>query len=68
MARQAALPMTVVDTVGAGDGFVAGGSVPTRLRTTTQVGAHAGLGPGNWQSMPTRADLQVDDGADLVER
>jgi 2-dehydro-3-deoxygluconokinase len=42
--------------------------VPVRLRTGTQVGAYACLGPGDWESMPTRADLQVDDAADLVDR
>lgn len=74
--RQAAMPISPVDTVGAGDGFVAGylsevlagTGLPARLRTGTQVGAHACLGPGDWESMPTRADLMVDDGADLVDR
>lgn len=74
--RQAALPVPVVDTVGAGDGFVggylselvAGAPVPVRLRTATRVGAHACLGPGDWESMPRRSDLDVDTAADLVER
>ncbi len=74
--RQPAMPITPVDTVGAGDGFVggylsevlAGAPIPARLRTATQVGAHACLGPGDWESMPRRADLLVDDTADLVER
>jgi 2-dehydro-3-deoxygluconokinase len=74
--RQSAMAIVPVDTVGAGDGFVAGylneilagATVPARLRTGTQVGAYACLGPGDWESMPTRADLQVDDAADLVDR
>jgi 2-dehydro-3-deoxygluconokinase len=74
--RQAAMAIDPVDTVGAGDGFVAGylrellagAPVPVRLRTGTQVGAYACLGPGDWESMPTRADLQADDAADLVDR
>lgn len=74
--RQAAMPITPVDTVGAGDGFVAGylsevlarAPIPTRLRTATQVGAYACLGPGDWESMPRRSDLVVDQEADLVER
>lgn len=74
--RQAAMPVSPVDTVGAGDGFVAGylseilagAAVPARLRTGTRVGAHACLGPGDWESMPTRADLLIDDAADVVDR
>ncbi|WP_395727446.1 sugar kinase [Nakamurella sp.] len=74
--RQSAMPIEPVDTVGAGDGFVAGylseilagAPVPARLRTGTQVGAYACLGPGDWESMPTRADLQVDPAADAVDR
>lgn len=53
---QAAMAITPVDTVGAGDGFVAGylselladAPIQTRLRTATQVGAYACLGPGDW--------------------
>ena len=56
------MAITPVDTVGAGDGFVAGylselladAPIQTRLRTATQVGAYACLGPGDWESMPTR--------------
>lgn len=74
--HQAAMAIQPVDTVGAGDGFVAGylsevlagAAVPDRLRTGTQVGGHACLGPGDWESMPTRADLLADPAADAVDR
>jgi 2-dehydro-3-deoxygluconokinase len=74
--RRAAVAIDPVDTVGAGDGFVAGylcellagAPVPVRLRTGTQVGAYACLGAGDWESMPTRADLLVPDTGDLVDR
>lgn len=76
VASQPAMTISPVDTVGAGDGFVAGylseylagEPIQTRLRTGTQVGAYACLGPGDWESMPTRSDLLVDDGADVVDR
>ena len=74
--RRAAMPIDPIDTVGAGDGFVAGylsevlagAAVPARLLTGTQVGAFACLGPGDWESMPTRADLVIDPATDLVDR
>ncbi|HEX4056903.1 MAG TPA: sugar kinase [Galbitalea sp.] len=62
---QAALSITPIDTVGAGDAFVAGylaelisGSSPAeRLRTAAAVGAYACLHIGDWEGFPTRAEL-----------
>lgn len=55
-----------LDTVGAGDAFVAGylvelmagAALPARMRTAAACGAHACLGPGDWESMPTREQLR----------
>ncbi|WAC70290.1 sugar kinase [Microbacterium sp. SL75] len=65
-----------VDTVGAGDAFVAGflaglldGADPTgRLNLAVRCGAFACLGPGDWESAPRRADLALFDAADPVQR
>ena len=72
----AAVPIVAVDTVGAGDAFVAGylaewcESAPAsvRLATAVQAGAFACLGTGDWESLPTRADLAMLDRVDPVER
>lgn len=69
-------PITPVDTVGAGDAFVAGylvglldGLEPTgRLRQATRCGAFACLGPGDWESLPRRADLDAFGSGDPVIR
>jgi 2-dehydro-3-deoxygluconokinase len=58
-------PVTPVDTVGAGDAFVAGylaalidGAAPrARLEQACRCGAFACLGPGDWESLPHRAEL-----------
>jgi 2-dehydro-3-deoxygluconokinase len=71
-----ALPIHPVDTVGAGDAFVAGylaellvdAPVPKRLATAIRCGAFACLGPGDWESYPTRADLGLFEAADPVRR
>jgi 2-dehydro-3-deoxygluconokinase len=63
--RAAALPVAVVDPVGAGDAFVAGylsaivagGSVPDRLRTGNACGAAVCAVAGDWEGLPTRAEL-----------
>jgi 2-dehydro-3-deoxygluconokinase len=63
--RAAALPIAVVDPVGAGDAFVAGylsavvagGSVPDRLRTGNACGAAVCAAAGDWEGLPTRAEL-----------
>jgi 2-dehydro-3-deoxygluconokinase len=60
-----AVPMPVVDTVGAGDAFVAGylaetitGAEPARrLATAAAAGACAITVAGDWEGMPSRADL-----------
>ena len=60
-----ALPVTVVDAVGAGDAFVAGylselvagRPVPDRLRTGNACGGAVCGVPGDWEGLPTRAEL-----------
>jgi 2-dehydro-3-deoxygluconokinase len=74
--RQAAVPVQAVDTVGAGDAFVAGylaellhgEDVPQRLLTAVQAGAFACLVSGDWEGMPRRAELGLLDAADPVSR
>ena len=71
-----AIPVTPVDTVGAGDAFVAGylaellAGVPpqVRLELAVRAGAFACLGPGDWESLPTRDDLRLLDRTDPVSR
>jgi 2-dehydro-3-deoxygluconokinase len=63
--ERTAITVTPIDTVGAGDGFVAGYlaehlrelDVSTRLTTAVRVGAYACQVPGDWEGMPTRAEL-----------
>jgi 2-dehydro-3-deoxygluconokinase len=63
--RQDAVPVEVVDTVGAGDAFIAGylaerlagADIQTRLRTGALVGAWACTVRSDWQGLPTRRDL-----------
>jgi 2-dehydro-3-deoxygluconokinase len=62
-----ALPVRVVDPVGAGDAFVAGylaerlaGATPgDRLRTAVAAGAFAVTVPGDCEGLPSRADLEA---------
>jgi 2-dehydro-3-deoxygluconokinase len=69
-------PITPLDTVGAGDAFVAGYLVALldglpaadRLRQGARCGAFACLGPGDWESLPRRADLDAFDSGDPVIR
>ena len=77
LVEQAAIPLAaVVDTVGAGDAFVAGylaelasGSpVKQRLLTGVRTGAAACLHPGDWEGAATRDDLDRDLSADPVHR
>jgi 2-dehydro-3-deoxygluconokinase len=73
-----AVTVRVVDTVGAGDAFVAGwlveqiagADVETKLRTATACGAYACSVPGDWEGAPTRRDLEsmLHDQVDDVER
>ena len=63
--RQGAFRVSAVDTVGAGDAFVAGWlastvdgeDVDARLDTAIRCGALACLTEGDWEAAPTRADL-----------
>lgn len=74
--RREAIPITPVDTVGAGDAFVAGylaarldgASVDDRLRMGVRCGAFACLSPGDWEGLPRRSDLRLLEAADPVER
>jgi 2-dehydro-3-deoxygluconokinase len=60
-------PVTEVDPVGAGDAFAAGylgalldGAVPERrLADAALAGAFAVTVPGDWEGLPTRADLDL---------
>ena len=73
--RAGALPVAVVDPVGAGDAFVAGylsavvagGSVPERLRTGNTCGAAVCAAPGDWEGLPTRGELDDLDDSDVDE-
>ncbi|GAA3296064.1 sugar kinase [Arthrobacter citreus] len=65
--HQSAVSIDPVDTVGAGDAFVAGylaelmnGSAPAqRLELAVQTGAFACLAYGDWEGLPTRAELAL---------
>ncbi len=65
--RQPAVPIRVVDTVGAGDAFVAGylaeliagEDVETRLRTAVATGTFACLTSGDWEGLPKRSELAL---------
>jgi len=69
-----ALPVTVVDPVGAGDAFVAGyladrmaGATPSaRLRTAIATGAFAVTVPGDCEGLPRRAELAYPSGDDVL--
>ncbi|MEU4194926.1 sugar kinase [Kribbella sp. NPDC026611] len=62
-----ALPVTVVDSIGAGDAFVSGYlsatldglSAEARLDRATTSGAFCVTAYGDWESLPTRADLTL---------
>lgn len=64
---QSAIPVSAVDTVGAGDAFVAGylsewlagASVECRLQTGAACGAFACLTRGDWEGLPTRSELAL---------
>ncbi|MFT4122752.1 MAG: sugar kinase [Microbacteriaceae bacterium] len=74
--RVPAVPVSAVDTVGAGDAFVAGylaerlAGLPAaaRLATATRAGAAACLHPGDWEGAPTRAELAAGPWDDPVIR
>jgi 2-dehydro-3-deoxygluconokinase len=74
--RQPAVPVSVVDTVGAGDAFVAGylaelmeGRGPQeRLRTAAATGAFTCLVPGDWEGFPRRHELALLEAKEPVSR
>ena len=74
--EQAAPAVAVVDTVGAGDAFVAGylaelmnGADPReRLRTATAAGAFAVTVSGDWEGMPDRGALAALESTEPVIR
>lgn len=74
--EQDAVRITPVDTVGAGDAFVAGylaerlAGLPAadRLRTAVRTGAFACLNTGDWEGYARRAELTLLDGGDPVTR
>jgi 2-dehydro-3-deoxygluconokinase len=65
-----------VDTVGAGDGFVAGylaeylrgEDVATRLATAVTVGAYVCLSSGDWEGLPRRSELATLGASEPVSR
>jgi 2-dehydro-3-deoxygluconokinase len=65
--HQKALPVTVVDSIGAGDAFVSGYlsatldnlPIPARLERGTACGAFCVGAFGDWESLPTREDLTL---------
>ncbi|QCP00064.1 sugar kinase [Arthrobacter sp. 24S4-2] len=73
---QPAVPVTVVDTVGAGDAFVAGylaalieGADPAaRLRRAATVAAFSCLNDGDWEGLPRQEDLHLLETQDPVDR
>lgn len=73
---QDAIPITPVDTVGAGDAFVAGYlaellaglPVKQRLETAVRCGAYACLAAGDWEGLPRRSELALIGSAEAVTR
>jgi 2-dehydro-3-deoxygluconokinase len=74
--RRAAIAIRAVDTVGAGDAFVAGYlaellaefPVEDRLTTAVTLGAFACLNSGDWEGFPTRDELGMLTRSEPVER
>lgn len=75
--RRAAVPVSPVDTVGAGDAFVAGylaalvagEGAEARLDLAVRAGAFACLSAGDWEGLPRRTDLALlGNGGDPVQR
>lgn len=77
LASEKAVSVPVIDPVGAGDGFVAGylaswldGAAPAAaLQTANLTGAFVVAVPGDWEGLPTRAELAAFAGrTDAVSR
>jgi 2-dehydro-3-deoxygluconokinase len=74
--RQPAIAVHPVDTVGAGDAFVAGyvseyvagHGISTRLTTAVTAGAFACLTHGDWEGMPRRSELGLLNASEPVTR
>ncbi|WP_263253253.1 sugar kinase [Saccharopolyspora rosea] len=74
--RAAAVPVTAVDPVGAGDAFVAGylsgavagAAAPECLRLGNAAGAAVCAVPGDWEGFPTREELDAAPGRAEVVR
>lgn len=74
--ERSAIAVRPIDTVGAGDAFVAGylaellagEPVPVRLLTAVRTGAFACLVPGDWEGLPRRSELELLEGTDPVRR
>lgn len=71
-----AITIRAVDTVGAGDAFVAGYlserlagfAAPERLATAVRMGAFACLSHGDWEGYPRRDELDLLEAIDPVTR
>ena len=74
--QQSAIAVPVVDTVGAGDAFVAGylhgllggAAAPERLLGAVRSGAFACLSPGDWEGMPRHFELDLLETLEPVHR
>lgn len=74
--RKAAVPIRPLDTVGAGDAFVAGyladwlldRAVDERLTTAVATGAFACLNPGDWEGFARRSELSLLGASEPVTR
>ncbi|MET0703986.1 MAG: sugar kinase [Mycobacterium sp.] len=74
--RVEAVKVDTLDSVGAGDGFVAGyvaellsgADASVRLDTAVRVGAFACLVPGDWEGMPRRSELAMLEAREPVTR
>ena len=72
--QQPAISVAVVDTVGAGDAFVAGylhhfiagASAPARLLGAVKNAAFVCLSPGDWEGLPRPEDLDLLSDAEAV--
>lgn len=74
--QHVAMPIEPIDTVGAGDAFVAGylseflrgAPAPVRLSAGIMVASHVCLVPGDWEGLPRRDELEELASFVLVKR